>query len=127
MTWRERAACRGMDVRIFYPDEGQQGLEAKRICARCPVRQACLDHAIAEREEHGIWGGIAIKSRQRQRWRVNSAARERNVRRSLVERARLISADATAHNVDPVQAVMTRLMVDERDARALLGVQVLAG
>lgn len=30
---------------------------AKSICARCPVKQPCLDYAIRIREPHGIWGG----------------------------------------------------------------------
>lgn len=31
---------------------------AKEICRSCPVRRPCLDHAIATREPHGIWGGL---------------------------------------------------------------------
>ena len=31
---------------------------AKRICAVCQVRQACLDYALETREGHGVWGGL---------------------------------------------------------------------
>ncbi len=28
-----------------------------RICAECPVRQSCLEYALANRIDHGVWGG----------------------------------------------------------------------
>ena len=31
--------------------------QAKAVCARCPVRQPCLDFALATGQEFGIWGG----------------------------------------------------------------------
>lgn len=66
-TWRKRAACRGIDVDIFYPDteDDVDAVEAKAICAECPVRQACLEHALANREREGIWGGTTERERRR--------------------------------------------------------------
>jgi WhiB family transcriptional regulator, redox-sensing transcriptional regulator len=66
-TWRKRAACRGIDVEIFYPatDEDDDAEPAKAVCAECPVRQTCLEHALAHREREGIWGGTTERERRR--------------------------------------------------------------
>ncbi|HMD46555.1 MAG TPA: WhiB family transcriptional regulator [Acidimicrobiales bacterium] len=66
-TWRKRAACRGLDVEIFYPatEDEADASEGKAICAECPVRQACLEHALANREREGIWGGATERERRR--------------------------------------------------------------
>jgi WhiB family redox-sensing transcriptional regulator len=66
-TWRKRAACRGIDVEIFYPatEEEDDAEPAKAVCAECPVRQACLEHALASREREGIWGGTTERERRR--------------------------------------------------------------
>ncbi len=55
--WRAQAACRGLDVRLFYPDSGTHSAPALRVCASCPVRAACLEHALDAGECHGVWGG----------------------------------------------------------------------
>lgn len=38
--------------------------QAKAICQGCPVRQVCLDHAVATREPFGIWGGLTEQERR---------------------------------------------------------------
>ncbi|MXM66765.1 WhiB family transcriptional regulator [Streptomyces sp. HUCO-GS316] len=37
--------------------------EAKRLCATCPVKDACLTHAIANNEQDGVWGGLTPDER----------------------------------------------------------------
>lgn len=66
-TWRKRAACRGIDVEIFFPetDDDVEVEAAKAVCERCPVRQACLEHALAHREREGVWGGATERERRR--------------------------------------------------------------
>ncbi len=66
-TWRKQAACRGLDVEAFYPvtEDEADAAEAKAVCAVCPVRQACLEHALAHREREGIWGGTTERERRR--------------------------------------------------------------
>lgn len=32
--------------------------EAEEICHGCPLLKACYDFAVANSEQHGIWGGI---------------------------------------------------------------------
>ena len=65
MSWREWARCRGVDPEIFYPPEEDDALEAKEICAGCPVREVCLDHALTRREKIGVWGGMTERERRR--------------------------------------------------------------
>ncbi len=65
ILWRELGACRGLEAAMFYPDEGDEGLEAKSVCAGCDVRVACLEHALASREKEGIWGGCTERERRR--------------------------------------------------------------
>ena len=66
-TWRKRAACRGIDVEIFFPetDDDAEAEVAKAVCEVCPVRQACLEHALVHREREGIWGGATERERRR--------------------------------------------------------------
>lgn len=66
IVWRFRAACRGEDAALFFAPSYFEKKEekdarealAKRICARCEVREECLDHALRTQETHGIWGGL---------------------------------------------------------------------
>ena len=60
--WREAAACRYLDPELFFPLSvtgrgAAEAGQAKAVCARCPVRQACLDFALVTGQEFGIWGG----------------------------------------------------------------------
>lgn len=50
----------------FERKDEKQGREvrAKEICRTCPVRQPCLDYAVAIREPHGIWGGLNENERK---------------------------------------------------------------
>ncbi|MHB8670103.1 MAG: WhiB family transcriptional regulator [Acidimicrobiales bacterium] len=65
LSWRQRAACRGLDPAIFYPASDEEAEPAKAVCAECPVREACLEHALAHREHDGVWGGATERERRR--------------------------------------------------------------
>ena len=64
-SWRDQAACRGLDPVVFYPVSEQEEATAKDICGECTVRQSCLEHAIAHREKEGIGGGATERERRR--------------------------------------------------------------
>jgi WhiB family redox-sensing transcriptional regulator len=64
-SWRQRAACRGVDADIFYPVSDDGSEEAKAVCASCSVRQACLEYSLAAREREGVWGGLTERERRR--------------------------------------------------------------
>ena len=64
---------------MFFPGRGESAGPARRVCARCPVRQPCLDYAITNRIVHGIWGGLTERERRalQSRW-VRAWRRERD-------------------------------------------------
>jgi WhiB family redox-sensing transcriptional regulator len=68
--WASKAACRGRDLELFFGVEGERGdarnireTEAKQICLRCPVREACLEDAMAHHDRHGVFGGMTADER----------------------------------------------------------------
>jgi WhiB family redox-sensing transcriptional regulator len=63
--WQSKAACQGLDPEIFYPLDDEDAEEAKTVCAACPVREACLEHALGYREKEGVWGGATERERRR--------------------------------------------------------------
>jgi WhiB family redox-sensing transcriptional regulator len=65
LRWYEQAACRGLDVELFYSSEPGPTSQALRICASCPVRAACHQTAMAQREVDGVWGGTPEGARRR--------------------------------------------------------------
>jgi WhiB family redox-sensing transcriptional regulator len=62
--WRQQAACHGTDLNLFYPERGQSAKPARQVCARCPVRQPCLEYALSNRITSGIWGGLTERERR---------------------------------------------------------------
>jgi len=58
MTWHSAAACLGRGAELFFPARGARNLEAEALCARCPVRRDCRDHAKTHQEPYGTWGGV---------------------------------------------------------------------
>jgi WhiB family redox-sensing transcriptional regulator len=77
--WRERAACRGADLNLFFPELGESAGPARQVCATCPVRQPCLDYALSNGIAHGIWAGLTERERRalQSRW-VRVARRDRD-------------------------------------------------
>jgi len=65
LSWQNRGACRGVDTDIFFPISDEEAEPAKAICATCPVVEACLEHALADREREGVWGGATERERRR--------------------------------------------------------------
>lgn len=65
LSWQNRAACRGVDTDIFFPATDEEAEPAKEICGVCPVREACLEHALVAREREGVWGGATERERRR--------------------------------------------------------------
>jgi WhiB family transcriptional regulator, redox-sensing transcriptional regulator len=71
--WRHTAACLENDPELFFPTGDttrpgpafDQAKEAKAVCHRCPAMNACLDWALANGQDHGIWGGLTEDERRR--------------------------------------------------------------
>ena len=65
LKWWDLGACRGLDASIFYPDDEDDAITAKNVCAQCHVRSTCLEHALTFREKAGVWGGATERDRRR--------------------------------------------------------------
>lgn len=90
MSWDTKAACRGMDDELFFPEgRGHVAIEAFATCRRCPVRDQCLEEAIARTgaDDIGIWGGTSeIDRRDIRRGHITrQQAKARGDRRSTLQ------------------------------------------
>jgi WhiB family redox-sensing transcriptional regulator len=64
--WEDLAACRSVPgaTAVFFSEELADIVEAKGICAGCPVIAPCLEGAIARAEPCGVWGGQLFSNGQ---------------------------------------------------------------
>ncbi|MCW8220052.1 WhiB family transcriptional regulator [Streptomyces halstedii] len=79
-NWRTHAACRDEDPDLFFPigTTGPalvQTEEAKTVCRGCPVRQQCLDWALENNQDAGVWGGLGETERRTLKRRSRRQAR----------------------------------------------------
>ena len=65
LDWMQLGKCRDLDPAIFFPSEGIGVQTAQQICAECPVKSSCLEYALANRVDHGVWGGTSERQRRR--------------------------------------------------------------
>ncbi len=73
LDWQQLAACKGHPrAADFYPPTRTERKHeriarehrAKSVCAACPVRGDCLEHALAVDERYGVWGGLTLDERR---------------------------------------------------------------
>ncbi len=67
--WRHRAACRDEDPELFYPvsENGPGALQvedAKAVCFRCSAREQCLNWALDNGQDFGVWGAMSADERR---------------------------------------------------------------
>lgn len=88
-AWRRDAACADEDPELFFAGDDASVEAAKQVCARCPVRTDCLETALALKEMHGVWGGMAEGERRRliRRRRRERRERERRAKERTTEAA----------------------------------------
>lgn len=79
VNWRSEAACTGIDSDLFFPSSEDEpaSVEAKAVCESCPVREACLQYALATNQTAGVWGGLDAGDRRRLRRRIRDRERRR--------------------------------------------------
>ena len=58
------ALCAEVGTEMFFPEKGGSVRPAKRICGDCPVSAQCLQYALDEHIEWGIWGGLSPQERR---------------------------------------------------------------
>jgi WhiB family redox-sensing transcriptional regulator len=59
-AWQALARCSngtGSMLELFFSEQIDDINAAKAFCLECPVREPCLEGAVARREPWGVWGG----------------------------------------------------------------------
>jgi WhiB family redox-sensing transcriptional regulator len=64
-AWMLGARCRDLPPAVFFPSDGVGVEVARRYCAECPVRAECLEFALEQHIDHGVWGGASERERRR--------------------------------------------------------------
>lgn len=67
--WMDSALCAEVATEVFFPEKGQvdRASIAKKLCASCDVAAQCLEYALRNEIEYGIFGGVTAVSRRRMR------------------------------------------------------------
>ena len=63
--WMVEGNCRTESPAQFFPSDGVGVDAARRVCATCPVKEPCLEYALTQRIDHGVWGGASERERRR--------------------------------------------------------------
>jgi WhiB family redox-sensing transcriptional regulator len=78
-----QAVCGQADPEVFFPDKNSQWAHlAKKLCQQCNVREECLEWALKNDEQFGVWGGLtaserdALKGRRRAYRGLSKAKRQ---------------------------------------------------
>lgn len=66
IEWQNRANCKGLDAEIFFPDQYDRKTRAiaMAVCKDCAVIEPCLEHALADPDIKGIYGGTTERGRK---------------------------------------------------------------
>jgi WhiB family redox-sensing transcriptional regulator len=67
LDWQSHASCTEVDPEIFFPERGGSSKAARAVCSGCQVRMQCLEYALNNKEQFGIWGGTSERERRRLR------------------------------------------------------------
>ena len=65
LQWMRRGNCSNYPPAAFFPSDGVGVDAARRICADCRVKAECLEYALEQRIDHGVWGGCSERERRR--------------------------------------------------------------
>lgn len=65
--WMKDRACTLEDAETFFPEQTPYLFSdiaaAKALCLTCPVREMCLDYALDNDIEYGVWGATTRNER----------------------------------------------------------------
>lgn len=62
--WQFESKCTPEDSNLFFNGSASKVIKAKMICLGCPVQNKCLDFAIKNNIEEGIFGGLTFDERK---------------------------------------------------------------
>lgn len=57
-------ACKDVDTNLFFSELKSKIEKAKTICNSCPVKSECLEFALNDGIEFGIFGGATPQERK---------------------------------------------------------------
>jgi WhiB family redox-sensing transcriptional regulator len=63
--WMAKGRCNEVSPSVFFPSDGVGVDVARKICQDCDVKSICLEYALANRIDHGVWGGTSERERRR--------------------------------------------------------------
>ena len=63
--WMTKGRCADVSPSVFFPSDGVGVDAARKICQECDVRGPCLEYALVNRIDHGVWGGTSERERRR--------------------------------------------------------------
>jgi WhiB family transcriptional regulator, redox-sensing transcriptional regulator len=63
--WMAEGKCSEVTPSVFFPSDGVGVDVARKICQDCEVRGPCLEYALVNRIDHGVWGGTSERERRR--------------------------------------------------------------
>jgi WhiB family redox-sensing transcriptional regulator len=68
VNWMSKAACKGMDVNMFFsPDGVNIPSEVRTLCDACPVNTQCYVYAERYYIDDGTFGGLSPSQRRNKR------------------------------------------------------------
>jgi WhiB family redox-sensing transcriptional regulator len=121
--WTLDAECTrpGTDPALFYPSKGGSQIDRKAlsICAACPVREECLEDAIAYEsgkvgaeeirpEAYGVRGGMVAKDRRRLIQQRNVAEQEAKREAAVADYVAGLPVDSIMAKHHVAQSTVTR-------------------
>ena len=65
VDWQTNARCTEVDPEIFFPERGGSSKNARAVCEKCAVKVDCLEYALNNKEQFGIWGGTSERERRK--------------------------------------------------------------
>ena len=77
--WMTRGNCNEVAPSTFFPSDGVGVDVARKICENCPVKSPCLEYALLNRIDHGVWGGTSERERRRILRQRRTTARSRSL------------------------------------------------
>lgn len=63
--WMQDAVCATSDPDEFYPEVGGSNRRAKAMCFVCPAMDFCLQWALDNNEQYGVFGGMSADERRK--------------------------------------------------------------
>ena len=75
--WMTDGNCLEVDPDLFFPGKNDNARKPKEVCAACPVAAQCLQYAIDNEFDDGIWGGLNGRERRKLANRPKNPVREK--------------------------------------------------